>query len=100
MQGCKVFSRCDFLLGKDDDAVIIVVPAHLPDAETYTVSISDRDIKFRAGYDFIAELPYKGGEVYKRIANNVQIGLVEYPPGGDFPACITKVAYVEVRKAG
>lgn len=93
-----MFERCDFLLGKDD-SVIIVIPAHLPEADTYTVSVSDRDIKFRAGYDNIAEIPYQGGEVFKRIAHNTQVGLVEHQAGEDFPAHITHVAYVEVRRA-
>jgi hypothetical protein len=94
-----VFSRCDFLLGQDD-TVVIVIPAHLPRADTYTVSVSSRDIRFKAGYDKIAEIPYQGGDIYKRIANNVQIGLVEYPrDGSEFPNRITKVAYVEVRRA-
>ena len=93
-----MFDRCDFLLGQDS-SVVIVVPVHLPRAETYTVSVSDRDIKFRAGYDFVAEIPYKGGaEIYQRIMQNTQIGLVEYPPGSDFPQRITHLAYVEVRR--
>ena len=80
--------------------MVIVIPAHLPKAETYTVSVSDRDIRFRAGYDQVGEIFYHDGEVYQRIANNTQIGLVEHLPGGDFPSCITHVAYVEVRRAG
>lgn len=94
-----MFNRCDFLLGKDS-SVVIVIPAHLPMAETYTVSVSDRDIKFRAGYDQVGEISYHDGEVYQRIANNIQIGLVEHLPGGELPANITHVAYVEVRRAG
>lgn len=95
-----MFNRCDFLLGKDS-SVVIVIPAHLPKAETYTVSVSDRDIRFRAGYDHVAEIPYHDGEVYQRIAQNVQIGLLEYLPGnGELPAHITHFAYVEVRRAG
>lgn len=93
-----MFERCDFLLG-DGNSVVIVVAGHLPDAETYTVSVSDRDIKFKAGYEDIAEMTYQGGEVFQRIANNTQVGLVEYTAGEDFPAHITHVAYVEVRRA-
>ncbi len=81
-----------------DNSVIIVIPERLPMAETYTVSISDKDIKFRADYDYIAEMIYQGGEIFRRIASSVQVGLVEYA-GGDFPAHITNVAYVEVRRA-
>ena len=93
-----VFNRCDFLLGQDY-TIVIVIPASLPKAETYTVSISRKDIRFRAGYEKVAELPYQGGEIFERIANNVQIGLVEFPPdAAEFPDCITNVAYVEVRR--
>ena len=78
--------------------MVIVIPAHLPKAETYTVSICDKHIRFRAGYENIAEILYQGPGVYERIINNTQIGLVEYPPGDDFPPSITQVAYVDVRR--
>jgi hypothetical protein len=93
-----MFDSCDFLLGKDQ-SIIIVIPAHLPKADTYTVSVTDSNIRFKAGYENIAEVNYQGGEVYKRIAGNTQIGLVEYPPDEKFPDCITHFAYVEVRRA-
>lgn len=94
----SMFGRCDFLMGSGNN-IVIVIPAQLPKAETYTVSISDRDIKFRAGYDDIAELPYNGPEIFSRIVKNTQVGLVEYPPNGTFPDHITNLAYVEVRRA-
>jgi hypothetical protein len=92
-----LFKSCDFVFGQDQ-TVLIVIPASLPKAETYTVSVSDRDIKFKADYENIAEMEYEGGEIFKRIAGNTQIGLVENPPHGKFPTCITNVAYVEVRR--
>ena len=46
-----------------DNSVVIVIPQHLPKAETYTVSVSSKDIRFRADYDCIAEILYGGGEV-------------------------------------
>ncbi len=95
--GYIVFERCDFLLGKGN-TVVIIVPASLPDAETYTVSVSDENILFKAGYERIAEMPYQGGEIFERIANNTQVGLVEYVAGEGFPENITRVAYVEVRR--
>lgn len=97
--GCVVFNRCDFLLGQDS-SIVIVIPAHLPRADHYTVSVNSRSIRFKAGHDHIVELDYPGGEIFERIANSTQVGLIEYPQGvGDFPACITNVAYVEVRRA-
>ena len=93
-----MFQRCDFMLGRDN-SVVIVIPEHLPKAETYTVSVSSKDIRFRADYDCIAEIVYQGGEVFKRIAGAMQVGLVEYPGPGEFPNAITNLAYVEVRRA-
>ena len=83
-----------------DNSVVIVIPEKLPRAETYTVSVSDRDIRFRADYDKVAEMSYQGGEIFRRISSSTQVGLVEYAGHGDFPVQITNVAYVEVRRAG
>ena len=93
-----MFTKCDFLLGQNQ-SIVIVVPAHLPKAETYTVSVSDRDIRFKAGHEDICSMPYPGGEVFRRIAGNVQIGIVEHESPDDFPSGITNVAYVEVRRS-
>ena len=93
-----MFQECDFMMGADD-SIVIVIPATLPHADTYTVSVSSEDIKFKAGFDEIAQLDYKGADVFKRIVQHTQIGLVEHPPGGSFPSVITNVAYVEVRRA-
>lgn len=92
-----MFDRCDFLMGKGS-TIVIVVPGCLPEAETYTVSISSRDIRLKAGYESVGEIAYQNGEIFERIANNTQIGLVEYT-GEPFPVNITRVAYVEVRRA-
>jgi len=94
-----MFERCDFLLGSGN-SIVIVIGTKLPRAETYTVSVSDRDINFKADYERIAQVDYPGGEVFQRIANSTQVGLVEYDGEGVFPAYITQVAYVEVRRAG
>ncbi|MCB1556260.1 MAG: hypothetical protein KDJ15_03000 [Alphaproteobacteria bacterium] len=93
-----MFKRCDFLLG-DNQAVVIVLPACLPRADTYTVAVTEKRISFRAGYDEIAELPCPDSDVFRRIASHTQIGLVEFPEGAPFPGIITNMAYVEVRKA-
>lgn len=92
-----MFQKCDFLYGSGD-SIVIVIPATLPHAETYTVSVSSENIKFKAGFEEIARLEYQGGEIFKRIAQHTQIGVVEYPPGETFPDVITNVAYVEVRR--
>ena len=95
----RVFNRCDFLTG-GGSSVVMIIPALLPEAETYTVSISSDDIRFRAGDDEIAVLPYNNHDIFQRIANHTQIGVLENPPGSELPSYITNVAYVEVRAGG
>ncbi len=93
-----VFDKCNFLLGQGS-AIVIVIPAHLPEAETYTIAITSDHLNFKAGHESIAEMAYQGEEIYKRLADCTQVGIMEYPPGEDFPPCITNVAYIEVRRA-
>jgi hypothetical protein len=94
-----MFDECCFLLG-EGSSVIIVIPEKLPDAETYTVSLTTDCIRFKAGYDAIAQMNYSGDEVFKRLSRLVQVGLVEYKPSeGPMPDHITNVAYVEVRSS-
>lgn len=95
----KLFTECSFLMG-DSNTVVIVIPTRLPFAETYTVAVSHDCIRFRAGYDDIAEMPYPGGEIFRRLANHTEVGLVEFPPETQkFPRNITNRAYIEVRRA-
>lgn len=79
-------------------SIVIVIPAELPPAETFTVSICKDNIRFRAGRDEIADIPYKNREVYDRLSFAHEVGLVEFPKDQPFPDCITNVAYIEVRK--
>lgn len=93
-----MFDRCDFLLG-EGNYVAIVIPAKLPSADTYTVSISEHDVKFRAGHKEIAHISYFHADVFQRVSQNTQIGLVEYPSDEPFPDALTAIAYVELRRA-
>lgn len=78
--------------------MVIVLPGMLPaEPQPYTVSASPTHIKIRAGYDEIAQFPYNNTEVFNRLGHTSQVGIVEYPPGESFPACITAIAYVETR---
>lgn len=77
----------------------MVIPAKLPKAETYTVSISEKDIRFRADYDEIAHVAFEHGEVFRRISQFSQVGVVEYDSEERFPDYITATAYVELRRA-
>jgi hypothetical protein len=84
----------------DGNSVVIVIPANLPHADTYTVAVSSDQIHFKAGYEEIAALDYPGGEIFRRLANYTEVGLVEFPPGAaKFPQHITNRAYIEVRRA-
>lgn len=82
----------------DEQSIAIVIPAELPASETYTVSVSESDVRFRAGYNEIATIPLEHSEVFRRLSDKTQVGLVEYPEGQPFPDCITAVAYVELRR--
>lgn len=93
-----MFSRCDFIVGKNK-AVLIFVPERLPVADVYSVTVDENKIAFLADYEELVELPHPGGEVYESIANNTQVGIVEYTPGEDIPPYITNMAYVEVRRS-
>lgn len=77
---------------------MIVVPDFLPEGKNYTVSVSDKDVRFRAGHEKIAEIPVTHPEVLKRLLSSTEVGIVEYPKGEPWPDCITAMAYIEVRK--
>ncbi len=91
------FSACDFVLG-EGQSIVIVVPAHLPQDKSCTVSVSDTDIKFRAGFEQLAQVNVSHPEVLKRLKAQTEIGIVEYPEGDPWPDCITAIGHVEVRK--
>jgi hypothetical protein len=83
----------------EGDSVVIVVPARLPHAETYTVAVSREEIMFKAGYEHIATMHYPGGEIFRRLAHFTEVGLVEFPPEAErFPQNITNRAYIEIRR--
>lgn len=91
-----MFNHCDFLLGQDN-SIVVVVPAHLPQEGGITLSISPRDVKFRAGFKEIANIPLTHPDVMARLKDQYEIGVVEYPEGDAFPDCITAIAHVEIR---
>lgn len=83
----------------EGNAIVIVVPGDLPAAETYTVSVSDHDVRFRAGYEEIGRVAVTHPEIYQRLSRHPEVGIVEYPKGQPWPDCITAVAYVELRRS-
>lgn len=94
-----MFEQCNFLLG-DGYSIVAIIPASLPRADVYTLSVSEKDIKFKADYEEFASMSYDNDEVYERLSKHTQIGVVEYPNYHEdtLPAHITNVAYVEVRR--
>jgi hypothetical protein len=93
-----MFDRCDFLIGAGN-SVVIVVPEPLPDASTYTVSVSSDQIKFKADDDDFAEVAFTNKDIFENIMHNTQVGLIEYDRKGTLPSYITNIAYVELRRA-
>lgn len=93
-----MFKECCFLLG-EGHSIIIAIPAMLPEADTYTVVITSDSIRFKADFDSVAEMSYPGGEVYRRLAQSIQVGLIEYEADSTrlMPSAVTNVAYIEVR---
>ncbi len=78
--------------------MVIVLPGMLPaNAPNYTVSATPDRIRIKAGHNEIAQFPYHNEEVFNRLKTTSQVGIVEHPPGGFFPGCVTAVAYVETR---
>lgn len=80
--------------------MVIVVNGHLPkNAPHYTVAATPNNIKFKAGWDEVASIPYANEEVFRRLTRATEIGVVEYePPKEAFPNAITNVAYVQTMR--
>lgn len=92
-----MIENCEFLLGQGR-SIVIGLPQYLPVADNYTVSISPQSIRFIAGREKVAEIPYKSSEVFNRLSFAHEVGLVESRDGEHYPDYITNVAYIEVRK--
>lgn len=93
-----MFEKCAFVMG-EGNSIYIVVPMELPEGKSVTVSVSEKDIRFKSGRNHLAEIAYDNAEVYSRLSRFSQVGLMEYPEGEAYPNCITAIAYVELRRA-
>lgn len=92
------FNHCYFLTDHAN-AIIIVVPQQLPQAEIFTIAVSHNQVSFSADYEVIAEVPYQSADIFRRLSDQTQIGMIEYDGEGDFPTHISKIAYVEIWEA-
>lgn len=91
-----MFETCEFWMGSGR-SIVIALPSFLPISETYTVSVSPRSIRFIAGREKVAELPFRNKEAFERLRFNHEVGIIESKNGQDYPDYITNVAYIEVR---
>lgn len=92
-----MFEHCYFIIGQNN-TIVIVIPTHLPDADVFTVSVTENEVEFSADYEPIAQVPYQDNEIYSKFKENTQVGMIEYEEAkkGPMPQHITHLAYVEI----
>ena len=79
--GVPVFERCDFILGKGNNSIVIVVPDN---------------IVFCSGDESFASVEVLRRDIIDRLAEHSQVGLIETPDGKpSFPTYITAVANIK-----
>ncbi len=91
------FDHCYFITGTNE-AIIIVVPEKMPEADVFMVSVTPTEVQFLADYEAFARVPYGDDEIFRRLSYHNQIGMIEYEEEkkGPMPEYITHVAYVQV----
>ncbi len=92
-----MFEHCYFITGSNQ-TIIIVVPETLPDAGVLNLSVTPKQISFAADYETIAKVPYDDSDVYERLCEHTQVGMIAFgeKENQPMPQEITHVAYVEV----
>ena len=93
----KMFEHCYFITGSNQE-IIIVVPEQLPSADVMNLSVTPEQIAFAADYEVIAKVPYNDRDIYRRLSEHTQVGMISFKEKNDepLPQEITHVAYVEV----
>jgi hypothetical protein len=79
-------------LGKNG-LIVIVVPANLPQGKL-VLYVEKAHLRFAVGNNVFADVLLQNEESYMRLALLAKVGIVEYPPGTDFPTVITNVMAV------
>ena len=92
-----MFEHCYFITGSNQ-TVIIVVPELLPDASVLNLSVTPEQIAFAADYEVFAKVPYCDEDIYKRLSEHTQVGMISFEEKDNMPLPqeITHMAYVEV----
>lgn len=90
------FNDCDFLMGKNNNSIVIVVPVQLPKQDELTVRLKGKNILFCSGDQNIAEVTCHNPDVLKRLSEHDQVGMIEFEDNmPQFPAYITAVANID-----
>ena len=96
-QADEVFDRCDFIMGKKNNSIVIVVPSELPKDDPLTLKLKGQNIVFCSGDESFAEVEVVHQQVLDRLASHQQVGMIEAFDGPPtFPAYITAVANIMV----
>ena len=90
------FNRCDFLLSKRNNSVVVIVPQQLPKDNNLTLRLDGHNIIFRSGDEDYTKVKVFDRSVIDRLAEHQQVGIIEADNGKpQFAAYITAVAHIE-----
>ncbi len=92
-----LFESCNFMLPHDNPAVaVVVVPAKLPPGKL-ELYVQKSYLSFVADGRLFADVPLEQeSEAYRRLVRSDKAGIVEFPPGTDFPDVITNIMAVRI----
>ncbi len=93
-----MFEHCYFITGSDR-TIIIVVPEKLPDASILNLSFTTEEISFAADYEVFAKVAYSDQDVYQRLLEHTQVGMIAFEEKDNqpLPHEITHMAQIEVQ---
>ena len=98
IQANTVFDRCDFIMGKNSNSIVIVVPAELPKDDALTLKLDGQNIVFLSGDESFAKVKVLSLEIMERLSEHKQVGMIETHNGPPtFPAYITAVANIQIQ---
>ena len=90
------FNKCNFLLNKKNNSVVVIVPQQLPKDADLTLRLDGYVIIFRSGDQDYTKVKVFDKNVIHRLSEHQQVGIIEAENGEpQFPAYITAVANIE-----
>ena len=96
-QANNVFDRCDFIMGKNNNSIVIIVPAQLPKDDALTLKLQGKNLVFYSGDESFAEVEVIRDDIMMRLSEHQQVGMIETDDGKPtFPAYITAVANIKI----